>query len=63
LCATHHRSVHRTGDERGWWQRQGLNPLKAAERFWALTRDKRHMDLELSGDRASQGVSSGDAAE
>jgi DNA recombination protein Rad52 len=63
LCVTHHRSVHRTGDERAWWQRQGIDPLKAAERLWALTRDKRQMDLKLNGDVCGSRDASRNAAE
>jgi hypothetical protein len=30
LCRAHHRAVHRTGDEKAWWQQAGIDPIKAA---------------------------------
>ena len=39
LCSGHHDSLHRTGDERAWWARNGiLDPLKIAGRLWAASR-------------------------
>ncbi len=39
LCNGHHDSLHRTGDERAWWARNGiLDPLKFAARLWATSR-------------------------
>ena len=38
LCCSHHRAVHRVGDERAWWQTAGVDPLKAARRLWRHTR-------------------------
>jgi DNA recombination protein Rad52 len=38
LCSVHHDAVHRVGDERRWWARQAIEPLKAASAFWATTR-------------------------
>jgi hypothetical protein len=39
LCNGHHDSLHRTGDERAWWARNGiLDPLKFAARLWASSR-------------------------
>src|SRR4029077_2258046 len=38
LCRTHHRAVHRVGDEPGWWRRAGVDPLKVAREFWRQTR-------------------------
>jgi DNA recombination protein Rad52 len=39
LCAIHHRVLHEFGNEEEWWQKQGLNPTKEAERLW-LSRHK-----------------------
>ncbi len=39
LCRTHHAALHKAGDENYWWTVQGKNPLKEAERLWALSRD------------------------
>jgi DNA recombination protein Rad52 len=37
LCSMHHDAVHRTGNERGWWVAQAIDPLKAAAQLWATT--------------------------
>jgi hypothetical protein len=38
LCRTHHREVHRHGDEAAWWQSAGINPVAVAHRLWQHTR-------------------------
>jgi hypothetical protein len=38
LCRMHHREVHRTGDERAWWEQRGLAPLDIASGLWRGTR-------------------------
>jgi hypothetical protein len=38
LCRTHHRAVHRAGDEPTWWRTTGINPLPAARKLWRKTR-------------------------
>src|SRR5205807_9369560 len=38
LCRGHHRAVHRSGDERAWWQQAGIDPIKVARRLWQGTR-------------------------
>jgi hypothetical protein len=38
LCRVHHRSVHRAGDERAWWQTAGIDPVKVARKLWKHTR-------------------------
>ena len=38
LCRSHHRAVHRAGDERAWWQTAGVDPLKAARKLWKRAR-------------------------
>jgi hypothetical protein len=35
LCRTHHRELHRRGDERVWWQQLKLDPLPTASALWA----------------------------
>jgi hypothetical protein len=37
LCRTHHRAVHRAGDERAWWKATGIDPLKVARKLWKDT--------------------------
>jgi hypothetical protein len=34
LCRGHHREVHRYGDEAGWWDKTGIDPIAAARSLW-----------------------------
>jgi ERF superfamily len=38
LCRGHHRAVHRSRDERAWWRRADIDPIKVARRLWRETR-------------------------
>src|SRR5262249_49697625 len=38
LCRGHHRALHRSRDERAWWQQPGIDPIKVARRLWKATR-------------------------
>jgi hypothetical protein len=38
LCRTHHREVHRHGDEAAWWASAGIDALAVAHRLWQHTR-------------------------
>jgi hypothetical protein len=38
LCRTHHRALHRRGDEAAWWREANLEPVVIAGRLWAQTR-------------------------
>ena len=46
LCRVHHREVHRATDERGWWQRLGIEPADEALRLWMETRGSRELAAE-----------------
>jgi hypothetical protein len=37
MCRTHHREVHRCGDESSWWQKSTIDPLAAARTLWLET--------------------------
>jgi hypothetical protein len=37
LCRRHHRELHRHGNERAWWQNQGIDPLPIAAALWERT--------------------------
>jgi hypothetical protein len=37
ICRLHHRELHRRGNERAWWQRQGINPVVIAAELWRRT--------------------------
>jgi hypothetical protein len=38
LCRTHHRVLHRQGDEAAWWESVKLDPVSVARRLWEQTR-------------------------
>ena len=38
LCRSHHRAVHRVGDEEAWWKAAGIDPVKVARQLWRQTR-------------------------
>jgi ERF superfamily len=38
LCRGHHRAVHRSRDERAWWQQAGIDLINVARRLWKATR-------------------------
>jgi ERF superfamily len=38
LCRTHHRALHRRGDEAAWWMSVDLDPVAIAQRLWHQTR-------------------------
>ena len=38
LCRTHHRALHRCGDEAVWWKANSIDPLEVAEEMWRRTR-------------------------
>jgi hypothetical protein len=37
ICRLHHRELHRRGNERAWWHKQGIDPLVVAATLWAKT--------------------------
>jgi hypothetical protein len=41
LCRTHHRAVHRVGNELNWWKEVGIEPIKVARSLWNETRGTR----------------------
>jgi hypothetical protein len=38
LCRTHHRALHRHGDEAAWWQAANIDAVTMAHRLWQHTR-------------------------
>jgi hypothetical protein len=61
LCRTHHREVHRVGNEQAWWQGFGIDPLSIAQTLWNRTRvNEGHIGTDkserASADRSSQDV-------
>ena len=37
VCRLHHRELHRRGNERAWWESQGIDPLAIAATLWGRT--------------------------
>ncbi len=37
LCRGHHREVHRSGNEPGWWRKAGIDPTLPARALWLET--------------------------
>ena len=37
LCRTHHRTLHRHGDEAAWWTSAGIDAGAIAHRLWQLS--------------------------
>jgi hypothetical protein len=52
LCRSHHRELHRSGDEYLWWENVGIDPLKAARKLWKKTRSKRAPKAAHTGPEA-----------
>jgi ERF superfamily len=38
LCRSHHRALHRHGDELAWWDSNKFDPIEAARGLWQRTR-------------------------
>jgi hypothetical protein len=38
LCRSHHRALHRHGDEAGWWKAHKVDPIMVARELWQTTR-------------------------
>src|SRR5262249_15089464 len=54
LCRSHHRAVHRAGDEKAWWKQAGIDPTKAARKLWKRTRiDEGRIEREPTAQGAS----------
>jgi hypothetical protein len=52
LCRSHHRAVHRAGDEQAWWKAAGIDPIKIAHQLWRQTRLNDPQDRHLAGPAA-----------
>jgi len=49
LCRSHHRAVHRAGDEQAWWKAAGIGPVKVARQLWQQTRLNHPQDGHPAG--------------
>jgi hypothetical protein len=53
LCRSHHRELHRAGDEIRWWGRFGIDPIAIADKLWSQTHPV-PTSATACGDRAGQ---------
>jgi hypothetical protein len=65
LCRTHHRALHRHGDEAAWWKAANIDAVTTAHRLWQHTRlngapIQEHIDPVL-GPASAHGVDDGGA--
>jgi hypothetical protein len=50
VCRLHHRELHRRGNERGWWENQGIDPLRIAATLWDQTHEAAPADSTIQGE-------------
>jgi ERF superfamily len=65
LCRSHHRAVHRAGDEQAWWKTAGIDPVKIARQLWRHTRlddPQKHHRAGLAAPRSQSIASAADGA-
>jgi hypothetical protein len=48
LCIYHHAAQHAFGDERGWWENHGIDPVKVALRLYSVTQNIWHAEAIIS---------------
>jgi len=53
LCRTHHREIHRCGDEEAWWRNSGTDPLAAAGTLWLGTHPLARMEATAANNEAT----------
>jgi hypothetical protein len=61
LCRSHHRAVHRAGDEQAWWKAAGIDPVKVARQLWRQTRlddPEKHHQAGLTAHRETRSIAS-----
>ena len=59
LCRTHHRDIHRFGDEVAWWERRAIDPVATARMLWISTRHIEYKDHQRPSDSPFFGVERG----
>jgi hypothetical protein len=55
LCRTHHREIHRSGNEGLWWRNTGIDPLAAARRLWLETHPLLRAEAAAANTTAPEG--------
>jgi hypothetical protein len=56
LCRTHHREAHRASNERDWWTRLGMKPLKVARKLWRQSHQEPTVNDRTSRSTALKGL-------
>ena len=56
ICRLHPRQLHRGGNERAWWQSQGIDPLAIAASLWANTHASEPATTDTMGSEADRAV-------
>jgi ERF superfamily len=59
LCRGHHREVHRTGDEAGWWKEAGVDAIGVARKLWTETHPVRMPANDSSADVVTPTIAAG----
>jgi hypothetical protein len=62
LCRTHHREVHRCGNEAEWWNKFGIDPLIVAAALWTQTRPVRARTLPANHNWSTDPRTNGSAS-
>ena len=62
ICRLHHRELHRRGNERGWWQSQGIDPLVIAADLWGRTHAVEPAAVTIVGDESMRHLAHNGAA-
>jgi hypothetical protein len=61
LCRSHHRAVHRAGDEQAWWKAAGIDPVNVARQLWRQTRlgdPQEHHQPDLAARQKTRSIAS-----
>jgi hypothetical protein len=54
VCRIHHRELHRSGDEAGWWHKLNIDPVPVALRLW------QHGQIDVAPPPKREGVAQTD---
>lgn len=58
LCRTHHRELHRAGNEAGWWAKVGIDAMSIARKLWNETRSPGFLASPVNVQPAAAGAPS-----
>ena len=63
LCRIHHREAHRSGDERAWWGKVGIEPTAIARKLWQQSHKEAEPNPKPRGKPPTQSMSKDAAPE